>query len=145
MKLDPILLVEDDPKDIELTIAALKGSNLSNEVIALRDGQEALDFLYREGAYQSQDVPAPAMIFLDIKLPKVNGFEVLKQVRSDPRFSHTPVVMLTNSAVETDLVSSEALGANAFVVKPIGFMDLFDTIKGLSLSWAMLKPQPSIR
>jgi CheY-like chemotaxis protein len=143
MKLDPILLVEDDLKDIELTTAALEGAQLSNEIVVLRDGEEALDFLYRQVDDQDGGAPNPAMVLLDIKMPKVSGLEVLERIKGDPILAHIPVVMLTSSREEADLAASEKLGANAYMVKPLGFMDLFDTIKGVGMPWAMIAPTPS--
>jgi CheY-like chemotaxis protein len=140
--LKPILLVEDNPKDVELTLAALEESQLANEVVVVRDGAEALDFLYRRGAYHGRNVIDPAVVLLDLKLPKVDGLEVLAQVKGDPQLRHMPVVMLTSSREESDLVRSYELGVNAFVVKPVGFREFFDAIQDLGVFWAVLNEPP---
>lgn len=141
-ELKPILLVEDNPKDIELTLAALGQSQLANEVVVVRDGAEALDFLYRRGTYASRNTNDPAVVLLDLKLPKVDGLEVLEKVKSDPQLRYTPVVMLTSSREESDLVRSYELGANAFVVKPVGFREFLDAIQDLGVFWAILNEPP---
>ena len=139
---NPILLVEDDPRDAELAIMALQEANVANEVIHLNDGQEALDFLRRQGAYQERETPRPIVVLLDIKLPKVSGLDALKQIKADPVLSSTPVVMLTSSREEADLVSSYDLGANGFVVKPFGFDELLQAIKGIARFWGTLNRTP---
>jgi CheY-like chemotaxis protein len=141
-ELKPILLVEDNPKDIELTLAALEQSQLANEVVVVRDGAEALDFLYRRGRYESRNTGDPAVVLLDLKLPKVDGLEVLEKVKSDPKLRHTPVVMLTSSREESDLIRSYELGVNAFVVKPVGFREFFEAIQDLGVFWAILNEPP---
>jgi CheY-like chemotaxis protein len=141
-ELKPILLVEDNPKDIELTLAALEQSQLANEVVVVRDGAEALDFLYRKGGHESRNTNDPAVVLLDLKLPKVDGLEVLEKVKSDPHLRHTPVVMLTSSREESDLVRSYELGVNAFVVKPVGFREFFEAIQDLGVFWAILNEPP---
>ncbi|QFU15128.1 response regulator [Microvirga thermotolerans] len=141
-ELKPILLVEDNPKDVELTLAALEQSQLANEVIVVRDGAEALDFLYRRGAHGSRNTADPAVVLLDLKLPKVDGLEVLAQVKADPGMRHMPVVMLTSSREESDLVRSYELGVNAFVVKPVGFREFFDAIQDLGVFWGILNEPP---
>ncbi|HEV2603885.1 MAG TPA: response regulator [Microvirga sp.] len=141
-ELKPILLVEDNPKDIELTLAALEQSQLANEVVVVRDGAEALDFLYRRAAHESRNTMDPAVVLLDLKLPKVDGLEVLAQVKGDPLMRHTPIVMLTSSREESDLVRSYELGVNAFVVKPVGFREFFDAIQDLGVFWAVLNEPP---
>lgn len=141
-EIKPILLVEDNPKDVELTLAALEQSQLANEVIVVRDGAEALDFLYRRNAHGSRNTGDPAVVLLDLKLPKVDGLEVLAQVKGDPNLRHTPVVMLTSSREESDLVRSYELGVNAFVVKPVGFREFFDAIQDLGVFWAVLNEPP---
>src|SRR5918995_1866248 len=135
-ELKPILLVEDNPKDLELTLAALEQSQLANEVVIVRDGAEALDFLYRRGAHESRNTSDPAVVLLDLKLPKV---------KSDPHLRQTPVVMLTSSREESDLVRSYELGVNAFVVKPVGFREFFDAIQDLGVFWAILNEPPPPR
>jgi CheY-like chemotaxis protein len=143
--LKPILLVEDNPNDIELTLAALEKSQLANEIVICRDGAEALDYLYRRGAHEGRDVRDPAVVLLDLKLPKVDGLEVLAVVKGDPRTKSVPVVMLTSSREECDLVRSYELGVNAFVVKPVGFTDFFAAIQDLGVFWAVLNEPPPRR
>ncbi|MBK3403649.1 response regulator [Methylorubrum populi] len=143
--LKPILLVEDTPNDIELTLAALEQSQLANEIVICRDGAEALDYLHRRGIYDRPDVQDPAVVLLDLKLPKVDGLEVLEAVKSDPRTRAIPVVMLTSSREESDLVRSYELGVNAFVVKPVGFKEFFDAIQDLGVFWAVLNEPPPHR
>jgi CheY-like chemotaxis protein len=140
--LKPILLVEDNPKDVELTLAALEQSQLANEVVVVRDGAEAIDFLYRRGAHDSRNTVDPAVVLLDLKLPKVDGLEVLAKIKGDPAMRHTPVVMLTSSREESDLVRSYALGVNAFVVKPVGFREFFDAIQDVGAFWAVINEPP---
>ena len=140
--LKPILLVEDSPKDVELTLAALEQCQLANTVIVVRDGAEALDYLLARGAYKDREPGHPAVVLLDLKLPKVDGLEVLEQVKSDPSLRQTPVVMLTSSREERDLVRSYSLGVNAFVVKPVGFEQFFEAIRDLGMFWAVLNEPP---
>ncbi|GJD49520.1 Response regulator rcp1 [Methylobacterium crusticola] len=143
--LKPILLVEDNPNDIELTLAALERSQLANEIIICRDGAEALDFLYRRGPHESRDARDPAVVLLDLKLPKVDGLEVLAKVKGDAQTRAIPVVMLTSSREEADLVRSYDLGVNAFVVKPVGFKEFFEAIQDLGVFWAVLNEPPPHR
>ena len=140
--LKPILLVEDNPKDVELTLAALEQSQLANEVVVLRDGAEALDFLYRRGKHESRNTVDPAVVLLDLKLPKVDGLEVLAKIKGDPAMRHTPIVMLTSSREESDLVRSYQLGVNAFVVKPVDFREFFEAIQDVGIFWAVLNEPP---
>src|SRR5882724_845552 len=126
--LRPILLVEDNLKDIELTQAALKKSKMANEIVVARDGDEALDYLYRRGKFQSRELGLPAVVFLDLKMPKMDGIEVLRQMKSDEVLKLIPVVMLTSSREEVDLVTSYELGVNAYVVKPVGFQQFVDAV-----------------
>ncbi|GJD31539.1 Response regulator rcp1 [Methylobacterium adhaesivum] len=144
-KLKPILLVEDNPNDIELTLAALEAGQLANEIVICRDGAEALDFVYRRGAYEKRAEQDPAVILLDLKLPKVDGLEVLAKVKGDPQTRAIPVVMLTSSREETDVVRSYDLGVNAFVVKPVGFNEFFKAIQELGVFWAVLNEPPPHR
>jgi CheY-like chemotaxis protein len=137
-----ILMVEDDPKDVELTMLALEGHNLANEVIVTRDGEEALDYLYRRGKYSTRSSDHPAVILLDLKLPKVDGLEVLHQVKSDDNLKIIPVVVLTSSNEEKDLVSSYKLGVNAYVVKPVDFHEFVNAIKELGVFWAIINAAP---
>jgi len=140
--LRPILLVEDNPDDIELTLIALQRSRLANPVVSVRDGAEALDYLRREGAYAGRSDENPAVILLDKKLPKVDGHEVLREVRADDRLRRVPVVMLTSSREERDLLRSYDLGVNAYVVKPVEFDDFMAAINDLGVFWAVLNEPP---
>ncbi|MCJ2026360.1 response regulator [Methylobacterium sp. J-067] len=143
--LKPFLLVEDNPNDIELTLAALESSNLANEIIICRDGAEALDFIYRRGTHEGRQAQDPAVVLLDLKLPKVDGLEVLAKIKGDPATRGIPVVMLTSSREETDVVRSYDLGVNAFVVKPVGFDEFFAAIKDIGVFWALLNEPPPHR
>jgi CheY-like chemotaxis protein len=140
--LRPILLVEDNPKDIELTLAALAKCQLANDIVVVRDGAEALDFLYRRGAHTERNAGDPAVVLLDLKLPKVDGLEVLETIKHDPLHRQVPVVMLTSSREESDLVRSYELGVNAFVVKPVDFNAFFEAIQDLGMFWAVLNEPP---
>jgi DNA-binding response OmpR family regulator len=137
-----ILMVEDDSKDVELTITALEEYNLANEVIVTRDGEEALDYLYCRGKYQSRSSDNPAVMLLDLKLPKVDGLEVLRQVKSDEKLRMIPVVVLTSSHEEKDMVTSYKLGVNAYVVKPVDFHEFVNAIKELGVFWAVINAAP---
>ena len=137
-----ILMVEDDPNDVELTMTALEGYNLANEVVVTRDGEEALDYLYRRGNYATRSSDHPAVILLDLKLPKIDGLEVLRQVKSDDNLKIIPVVVLTSSREEKDLVSSYKLGVNAYVVKPVDFHEFVNAIKELGVFWAIINAAP---
>jgi DNA-binding response OmpR family regulator len=137
-----ILLVEDDPKDVELTMTALEDYNLANEVVVARDGEEALDYLYSRGNFQSRSTDNPAVLLLDLKLPKVDGLEVLKQIKSDDKFKMIPVVVLTSSHEEKDMVASYKLGVNAYVVKPVDFHEFVNAIKELGVFWAVINEPP---
>ena len=141
-KLGRILMVEDDPKDVELTITALEDYNLANEVVVTGDGEEALDYLYSRGKYQSRSSDNPAVILLDLKLPKVDGLEVLKQIKSDAKLKVIPVVVLTSSKEEKDMVASYKLGVNAYVVKPVDFHEFVNAIKELGVFWAVINQPP---
>ncbi|MFC7513658.1 response regulator [Herbaspirillum sp. GCM10030257] len=140
--LKPILLVEDNPNDLELTLIALEKSQLANEVIVLRDGAEALDYLNCQGAFVSRPAGNPAVILLDLKLPKVDGLEVLRHIRSTPSLKSSPVVMLTSSKEEQDLLRSYELGVNAYVVKPVDFQEFVRAISDLGIFWAVLNEPP---
>lgn len=140
--LRPILLVEDSPKDAELTLAALARCQLLNEVTHVRDGAEALDYLRCEGKYAGAAHGGPVVVLLDLKLPKVDGLEVLEEVRRDPNLGRTPIVMLTSSREERDLVASYKLGVNAFVVKPVDFKEFFEAIQGLGMFWGITNQPP---
>ncbi len=145
-ELKPILLVEDNPKDLELTLAALEQSQLANEVVVVRDGEEAIDFLYRRGAHESRNTSDPAVVLLDLKLPKVDGLEVLRAIRDDERTSSLPVVVLTTSNEERDIVESYRLGANSFVRKPVTFGQFVEATKVLGIYWLLVnEPAPPWR
>jgi DNA-binding response OmpR family regulator len=140
--LKPILLVEDDKRDLELTLVALERSQLANDVVVVRDGAQALDYLNREGDHAQRLEGNPAVILLDLKLPKVNGLEVLKAVRSTDTLRSIPVVMLTSSHEESDVVRSYELGVNAYVVKPVEFKQFVAAIADLGVFWAVLNEPP---
>lgn len=140
--LKPILLVEDDVRDLELTLVALERSELANEVVVVRDGAQALDYLRREGEFATRVAGNPAVVLLDLKLPKVDGLEVLKIVRETPDLRSLPVVMLTSSHEEGDVVKSYALGVNAYVVKPVEFKAFVSAIADLGIFWAVLNEPP---
>jgi CheY-like chemotaxis protein len=141
-ELGRILLVEDDPKDIDLTLTALGEYKLANEVIVVRDGAEALDYLHTKGNYRSRARENPAVVLLDLKLPKVDGFEVLRGIRSDERLKHIPVVVLTSSREDRDMVASYKLGVNAYVVKPVDFHAFVNAVKELGVFWAVINEPP---
>jgi CheY-like chemotaxis protein len=140
--LRPILLVEDSPRDVELTLAALSRCQLANEVIVTRDGAEALDWLFARGAFADRIPGEPAVVLLDLKLPKLDGLEVLAAVKRDMHLRQIPVVMLTSSREEKDLVQSYELGVNAFVVKPVDFNEFFHAVQELGMFWAILNEPP---
>ena len=137
-----ILLVEDDPKDVELTLTALDEYNLANEVIVTSDGQEALDYLYCRGNFMKRSGENPAVLLLDLKLPKIDGLEVLQQVKSDEKLKMIPVVVLTSSHEEKDMIASYKLGVNAYVVKPVDFHEFVNAIKELGVFWAVINEPP---
>ena len=141
-ELKPILLVEDNPKDLELTLAALAKSQLANAVVTVRDGAEALDYLCYRGAYENRPRGTPAVVLLDLKLPKVDGLEVLRTIKTEEELRATPVVMLTSSREEKDLVRSYKLGVNAYVVKPVGFREFVEAVQDLGVFWAVLNEPP---
>ena len=137
-----ILLVEDDPKDVELTLTALDEYNLANEVVVAGDGEQALDFLYCRGNFMRRARENPAVLLLDLKLPKIDGLEVLKQIKGDEHLKTIPVVVLTSSHEEKDMVASYALGVNAYVVKPVDFHEFVNAIKELGVFWAVINEAP---
>jgi len=141
-KLGRILMVEDDPKDVELTLTALEEYNLANEIIVVHDGEEALDYLYYRGQFQRRATDNPAVILLDLKLPKVDGLEVLQQVKSNEKLRMIPVVVLTSSNEEKDLVASYRLGVNAYVIKPVHFHEFANAIRELGVFWAVINEPP---
>jgi DNA-binding response OmpR family regulator len=142
MNIGRILLVEDDTRDVELTMTALEEYNLSNEVVVASDGEEALDYLYYRGKYQRRSGDNPAVMLLDLKLPKVNGLEVLEAIRADDALKLIPVVVLTSSREEQDMVKSYKLGVNAYVVKPVDFHEFVNAIKELGVFWAIINEPP---
>jgi CheY-like chemotaxis protein len=141
-KLGRILLVEDDPKDVELTMTALEEYNLANEVVVVGDGEEAIDYLHCRGAYATRTSDNPAVMLLDLKLPKVDGLEVLQHVKSDEKFRLIPVVVLTSSREEKDMVASYKLGVNGYVVKPVNFHEFVNAIRELGVFWAIINEPP---
>ena len=141
-ELGRILIVEDDPKDVELTLTALEEYNLANEVVVTRDGEEALDYLYCRGNFKMRTSDNPAVLLLDLKLPKVDGLEVLQQIKSDDKLKMIPVVVLTSSREERDMVASYKLGVNAYVVKPVDFHEFVNAIKELGIFWAVINEPP---
>jgi DNA-binding response OmpR family regulator len=142
-ELGRILLVEDDPRDVELTMTALDDYHLANEVVVARDGEKALDYLYCRGEFSTRSTGNPAVMLLDLKLPKVDGLEVLQQVRSDDRLKLIPVVVLTSSHEEKDIMRSYKLGVNAYVVKPVDFHEFVNAVKELGVFWAVINQAPS--
>lgn len=142
INLPRILLVEDDPKDIELTLGALEEYNLTNEVAVARDGEEALDYLYRRGKYANRPEGNPIVILLDLKMPKIDGFQVLQEIKTNPDLKTIPVVILTSSSLESDLIESYRLGVNAYVVKPVLFKDFVEAVKEIGTFWALLNEPP---
>jgi len=141
-KIKRILLAEDNPNDVELTLTALQECRLANEVEVVSDGAEALDYLYHRGKYAERANHAPGVILLDLKMPRVDGIEVLRQVKSDAALRKIPVVMLTSSREERDLVLSYDLGVNAFVVKPVDFAQFVEAIRTLGVFWAIVNEPP---
>lgn len=138
-----LLLVEDNPNDEELALFALQENNISNPVVVARDGEEALDYLFGRGTYDGRDPGTiPALVLLDLKLPKVDGLEVLRQVRSDPRTKLAPVVILTSSREEEDRLASYSLGANSYIRKPVDFGQFAQAVKQLGLYWLVLNEPP---
>ena len=137
-----ILLVEDDPRDVELTMTALGEYNLANEVVVARDGEKALDYLYSRGEFSNRSNDNPAVMLLDLKLPKVDGLQILQQIKSDERLKLIPVVVLTSSQEEKDMIRSYQLGVNAYVVKPVDFHEFVNAIKELGVFWAVINEPP---
>lgn len=144
-KVEPvkILLVEDNPDHIELTMRALKGNHIVNEIHVVTDGEQALDYLYRRGKYNDkQRAPRPGLILLDVKLPKLDGFEVLRRIKQDPEFKLIPVIMLTTSAREEEVARGYAEGANSYVTKPVTFSEFVKKIREIQLYWAITNTLP---
>jgi CheY-like chemotaxis protein len=143
-KIKRILLAEDNPNDIELTLAAFHECRLANQVEVVRDGAEALDYIYQRGHFAERASGLPGVILLDLKMPRVDGLEVLRQIKSDPNLKQIPVVMLTSSREEKDLVFSYNLGVNAFVVKPVDFTQFVEAIRTLGVFWAIVNEPPPV-
>lgn len=141
-RLRPILYAEDSIHDVELTLAALSDLRIANEIVLAHDGADALDYLYMRGRFAGRDPGMPAVALLDIKMPRVDGLEVLRGIRSDPALARLPVVLLTSSREERDLVSGYELGANAYVVKPVAFDEFTIAVKQLGLFWAVINEPP---
>lgn len=140
-----ILLVENDPNDIELTITALEEYNLANQTIIVQDGVEALDYLYRRGPYAQRPPGNPVVVLLDLKMPRINGLEVLRQIKKDATLSTIPVVILTSSRESQDILQSYKLGVNGYVVKPVVFADFIEAVKKLGLFWVLTnEPAPVV-
>lgn len=137
-----ILLVDDSPRDTEMALAALEAHNLANEVLALRDGEEALDYLYRRGDFVDRPHGDPAVVLLDLKMPKVDGIEVLRQMKSDAALKMIPVVIMTSSREEQDLLNSYQLGVNAYVVKPVKFQSFVEAVEQVGAFWAVINEPP---
>jgi CheY-like chemotaxis protein len=138
-----ILLVEDNPNDVELILAALSENQIADEVFVARDGEEALDYLHRRGAHESRSVKNPKVVLLDLKLPKVDGLEVLGRIKTNSDLKAIPVVMLTSSREERDLLRSYNLGTNAYVVKPMSFKVFIKAVKEVGLFWGVINQSPS--
>lgn len=137
-----ILLAEDNDRDVELTLAALEEHNLANEVVVAHDGAEALDYLYGRGKFTGHANGLPVVVLLDLKMPKVDGLEVLRQMKDDPHLKHVPVVMITSSREEQDLIRSYQLGVNAYVVKPVDFQNFVESVKQVGFFWAIINEPP---
>jgi CheY-like chemotaxis protein len=140
--LRPILLAEDNPNDVELTLSALQSLNIANEITVVGDGAEALDYLYRRGSHASSPGAQPAVVLLDLKMPRVDGLEVLRQIRADAGLRSLPVVILTSSREESDMVRGYQLGANAYVVKPVDFEVFMSAVSKLGVFWALVNEPP---
>jgi len=142
-----ILLVEDNPHDAEMALRALKKNNLSNKVLVVTDGEEALDFIFARGKFSGRDKDnnsLPKMILLDLKLPKVNGIEVLKEIKSNPETQVIPVIVLTSSQEDKDIVESYKLGVNSYIVKPVDFDKFVEAVRHLGFYWLLLNKQPQL-
>jgi CheY-like chemotaxis protein len=143
--LRPILLAEDNPHDIELILTAFEEARIANDIIVAHDGVEALDVLHRRGPHAASTTPPPALVLLDLKMPRIDGREVLRQIRADPGLHTLPVVVLTSSREESDLLESYQLGVNAYVVKPVNFEDFLGAVSKLGVFWALLNEPPPAR
>lgn len=144
--LRPVLLAEDNANDIELILSAFREAGLANEIVVTRDGHGAMDYLYRRGDYAGRTTTAPALVLLDLKMPRMDGREVLRQIREDPGLRGIPVVILSSSKEESDLLQTYQLGANAYVVKPVAFDDFIGAVGKIGIFWALLNelPPPSV-
>lgn len=140
-----ILLIEDNPNDIELTLHALHKHNLANQVHVVHDGADALAYIFSTGKYAGREPVNPRVIFLDLKLPKIDGLEVLRRVRADPRTARIPVVILTSSREERDLITSYDLGANSYIVKPVDWTQFTDSVRQVGLYWLLLNQPPPVQ
>ena len=139
----PILLAEDNPHDLELTLTALRESKLANEIVTVPDGAEALDYLFRRDRFAARPDRAPCVVLLDLKMPKVDGLEVLRQVRASPQFRRLPIVVLTSSREESDLIKSYELGVNSYVVKPVDFEEFMVSVRQIGCFWALVNEPPT--
>jgi CheY-like chemotaxis protein len=142
IELKSILLAEDNPKDVELTLEAMVGNNLANQVVVVKDGVEVLEFLRCKGKYKLREAGNPALVLLDIKMPRMDGIEVLRLIRSDPALKRIPIVILTSSREEKDLINTYDLGVNAYVVKPVDFRQFIEAVKQLGSFWAVINELP---
>lgn len=140
-----ILLVEDNPDDVELTVHALKRNNIANPIVIVRDGQEAIDYLFCRGKFAGANHELPNVILLDLKLPKVDGIEVLQKIKSDRKLKLIPVVVLTSSKEESDLIKSYDLGVNSYIRKPVDFDQFVETVKQIGFYWLLINEQPQVR
>ena len=139
-----ILLAEDNANDVELTLTALRANHLANEVVVVRDGVEVLDYLHARGQYANRSPGLPALLLLDLKMPKIDGLEVLRQIKADPNLKRSPIVVLTSSREEFDVMRSYEYGVNGYVVKPVDFPDFIEAVKTVGAFWAVVnEPPPS--
>jgi CheY-like chemotaxis protein len=144
LEIRTILFAEDNPKDVELTLEALGDHHLANNVIVVRDGVETMEYLRRTGKYKQRKPGNPAVLLLDIKMPRMDGIEVLRAIRNDDELKMLPVVMLTSSREEQDLIKSYELGVNAYVVKPVDFKDFIEAVKQVGIFWAVINEVPPV-
>jgi CheY-like chemotaxis protein len=140
----PILLAEDNPNDVELTLTALRSLNLANEIVVVHDGAEVMDFLHRRNAFANRAAGQPAVLLLDLKMPRVDGLEALRRIRADPELRLLPIVILTSSREEADLVRGYQLGANGYVVKPVDFDQFISAVSQLGVFWALVNEPPPV-